>query len=213
MVVVLLLGLVALGAVYWVLAAGTRVAGGQGLWWDAALLRQVGELRTGWLSLLVDVVTRTGGVLVVVPVAVGAGWLWRRAQRSDAVLLVVAAATSSLLATGSKSWVQRPRPEVITPLAETTTLSFPSGHTLTAVGAYGVIAVLLWRHSHRRSALLAAGWVLLVGASRIYLGVHYPTDVLASLVAGTWLLVVLLALQGWWRTRAAASRTARSRRH
>jgi undecaprenyl-diphosphatase len=96
----------------------------------------------------------------------------------------------------------RPRPNVFPPLTLETSFSFPSGHTMAAVAFYGLIAILLWRDHHYGWALLPGLWVPLVALSRIYLGVHYPSDVLASLAVGTiWLALILLfmpALTVYW---------------
>jgi membrane-associated phospholipid phosphatase len=85
----------------------------------------------------------------------------------------------------------RPRPNVFPPLMAETSYSFPSGHTMSAVAVYGLLALLLWQRGQYAWALLPGLWVPLVALSRVYLGVHYPSDVLASLALGTiWLVIV-----------------------
>jgi len=80
---------------------------------------------------------------------------------------------------------------VFPPLTTETSYSFPSGHAMAAVAVYGVLALLLWQRGKRGWAVLAGAWVPLVAISRVYLGVHYPSDVLASLALGTiWLIIV-----------------------
>jgi len=85
----------------------------------------------------------------------------------------------------------RPRQHVFPPVDVEHTFSFPSGHTLMAVGVYGFIAVLLWQREHRFLATLSGLWVLIIAISRVYLGAHYPSDVLASLAVGTFMLVIV----------------------
>jgi undecaprenyl-diphosphatase len=96
--------------------------------------------------------------------------------------------------------VHRPRPPVHHLDVAPPTSSFPSGHTGAAVAVYGCLAVVLWRYlSSRTLAAVAAAVLLLVpfavGASRLYRGMHYPTDVLAGALGGAaWLAVVLWVL-------------------
>jgi undecaprenyl-diphosphatase len=72
------------------------------------------------------------------------------------------------------------------------TASFPSGHTLAAVSFYGLLSVLLWERGHRMLSVISGVWVLLIAISRVYLGAHYPSDVLVSLALGTILLFITL---------------------
>jgi membrane-associated phospholipid phosphatase len=96
---------------------------------------------------------------------------------------------------------RRERPFFADPLATESTFSFPSGHALVSLAVYGAIALLLARRisSHRRGALLLAAtaiWVALIGFSRLYLGVHFLSDVLAGFAAGAaWLALLYLALE------------------
>ena len=86
----------------------------------------------------------------------------------------------------------RPRPALFPPLVVESGFSFPSGHVTTSVAVYGLLAVFLWRQGHRGWAIVAAAWVLVVAVSRIYLGVHYPSDTLGSITfASLWLWAVV----------------------
>ncbi|HHW13865.1 MAG TPA: phosphatase PAP2 family protein, partial [Firmicutes bacterium] len=97
---------------------------------------------------------------------------------------------------------QRPRPDVFPPLVVEKTYAFPSGHTMLAVSLYGLFLYWLLRRrggGPRRwlvrwlGAFLLATLIGAIGLSRIYLGVHWPTDVLAGYAGGgAWLLACLL---------------------
>ena len=114
-----------------------------------------------------------------------------------------------LLESGLKLVFQRPRPTwAIVDLPSS--FSFPSGHALVSLVAYGMIAYLLWLvvRSHRGRLAVVAGAVLLIGligVSRIYLGVHYFSDVVAGYAAGlTWLSALISGLEVVRRKRLAA---------
>ncbi|MFN2745711.1 phosphatase PAP2 family protein [Bacillus sp. z60-18] len=90
---------------------------------------------------------------------------------------------------GLKDWISRPRPEV-SHLVHETSFSFPSGHSMNAASMYPFIAYILLLHipffkKHRTAVLVWTGLVtILIGISRIYLGVHYTTDVIAGFSLG-----------------------------
>src|SRR5262249_10230344 len=121
----------------------------------------------------------------------------------DSVLLVLAVGAGALFFELVKLIVQRPRP----PLEEARIVqggfAFPSGHSTLSATFYGTVAYLLIRRlQHDRWKVLvgaaAALVVLAIGISRIYLGVHYPSDVLAGWAAGAlWVVLVILVEQVW----------------
>lgn len=100
---------------------------------------------------------------------------------------------------------QRPRPDVVPHLREVMTMSFPSGHALTSAVVYLTLGALLMRVAKRRLTRwycmgLAMLATFLVGASRVYLGVHYPTDVLAGWLVGlSWALLCWLVERSFER--------------
>jgi membrane-associated phospholipid phosphatase len=118
-----------------------------------------------------------------------------------------------VLANGMKLGFRRERPFSPDPLATESTFSFPSGHALVSLAVYGSIALLLARRISsppwRVLVLGGAGLlVLAIGFSRLYLGVHFLSDVLAGFAAGTaWLalLYVALELRGRYISRYLAS--------
>ena len=100
----------------------------------------------------------------------------------------------ALLNVGLKTLVQRPRPEGFR-LIEETGFSFPSGHSMVAMAFFGLIVWLVWRYeaNRRQRALLTLAFavvIVMIGVSRIYLGVHYASDVLGGFCASLiWLAV------------------------
>jgi undecaprenyl-diphosphatase len=132
--------------------------------------------------------------------------LWRRA------LFVVVATLGGMFINGAlKQLFQRPRPDVVSHLREVMTMSFPSGHALQSAVVYLTLGVLSMHIAHRpltRLYCMAVAMVAtaLVGASRIYLGVHYPTDVLAG-----WLIGLSWALLCWMIERALERQTGLKR--
>lgn len=126
-----------------------------------------------------------------------AGYLWMRKHRGVLVLLVVATVGGLVVSLGLKNLFSRPRPEFASGTSHVMTASFPSGHAMLSAVVYLTVAVLLARttsHYRFRVYYLAVGLILtgLVGLSRIYLGVHYPTDVLAG-----WSFGLVWALLCW----------------
>jgi membrane-associated phospholipid phosphatase len=130
--------------------------------------------------------------------------LWRRRERTDAIFVALAFVGAEILSSGMKLGFRRDRPFFADPLATEQTFSFPSGHAMVSLAVYGALALVLARRLSRPgAAVLLVGVALLVlaiGFSRLYLGVHFLSDVLAGFAAGiAWLCVLYIALEG--RTR------------
>jgi undecaprenyl-diphosphatase len=169
--------------------------------WDVSLMRSIHRLSTPWLDTVMKGITWTASTAAVA-LAVGIILrLWRR-HRLKALMLSLAFIGSVIMSNLLKLLFARPRPDVFPPLSIEHSYSFPSGHTSTAVAFYGLLAVLLWRAHHRGWALLSGAWVGAVAFSRIYLGVHYPSDVLGSLALGLlWIFAVIL-VHDWFQRKA-----------
>ena len=168
---------------------------------DEALLRLVLDLRWGPLTALMALLS-AWWVKGVVIAAAGAVADWRRRPRSVpwSALLATAALLLASLASGLlKDAFDRARPALAEPLVSLPgDASLPSGHAATAAAAAGVVALL-----HPRLRLPLAGLVVAIARSRVYLGVHYPSDVLAG--AGLGLAIA-------WLVVALARRVVRARR-
>src|SRR5271167_502051 len=113
-----------------------------------------------------------------------------------ALQLVAASVGAGILTTTIKNYIDRPRPEVVAQLIQVSGLSYPSGHSLAAASLYLTVAILVCRHlqrtGHQISILaMTVAIILLVGISRIYLGVHYPSDVASGMSLGAaWALLL-----------------------
>jgi undecaprenyl-diphosphatase len=122
-----------------------------------------------------------------------AGWLWHRGRGRFAVALLVVILVGRGLAEAQKYWIARARPTLEPHLVIVKTSSFPSGHATSSMIFYLTLAVALAPPPWRRTA--AAGAVLLsllVGLSRVMLGVHWPSDVVGGWSFGLlWVLVTL----------------------
>ena len=163
------------------------------------------------LSAALDITSLGSATVLGLTVFAVAGFLllqglWRRA------LFVTVASLGGWFLNGTlKEVFQRARPDVVPHLREAMSLSFPSGHAMTSAAVYLTLGALSMHIAKRRvtklycmaMAMLITG---LVGASRVYLGVHYPTDVLAG-----WLLVLSRALLFWMIERSLERRAGLKR--
>jgi membrane-associated phospholipid phosphatase len=163
----------------------------EGFAWDPPVMLFFGNLRSPIGMVVMQVVTMTASGWIVLPALAATAWFVKRGDRRQATLLALGFLVAILLNTALKTAFARPRPHIIVPLTVGHTASFPSGHTISAAVFYGYLALQTWHHRHRTVALLVGAWPLLVGVSRIYLGVHYPSDVIASLALGLLFLVFM----------------------
>ena len=180
------------------LAVLTALAGiGLRAWapgFDAQAMQAIAGGRDATLTSIAWVVTEAGSFVLLAPLSIAFLLLRRWKRPADDVALLVIAAGSALLPFVVKLIVARPRP-TIGNLSHLSSLSFPSEHTTQAAAIYLAIAIMLSQTLARgwREAAIAIGVViaLAVAWSRVYLGLHYPTDVAAGLVLGWgWALLV-----------------------
>jgi membrane-associated phospholipid phosphatase len=144
--------------------------------------------------------TGNGGFLALVAL-LAAVVLLRRRLVTDALFVVLAFAGAEVITFGMKQGFRRQRPFFEDPLATASSFSFPSGHSLVSLAVYGSVALVVARRARRRwfgaaAVIAAAIWILAIGFSRLYLGVHFLTDVVAGYAAGAaWLALLYLALE------------------
>lgn len=166
-------------------------------YFDDALLWQAHAMAGPALDRFFIVVSAIGYQWGVVPVdiALTVGLLIARRWR-EATFAGVSFAGSALLNMATKQFFQRDRPTLWESIAPEHTFSFPSGHAMGSATLAMVVVLLCWHTRWRWLAVaLAATFALTVGASRIYLGVHYPSDILGGFAAGiAWVSGVYLVL-------------------
>lgn len=213
----LLLALLALGATWVFVELADEVMEGGELALDRALLLALRNpadpadpVGPWWFDRMMTDFTALGGTPVLVLVwLLAASHLLVLRKWGTALLLTVSVGGGLLLAFGFKRLIDRPRPDVVPHAVEVLTMSFPSAHATMSAVLYLTLGALIASLQRTRGARLhvmaaAALLTVLVGASRVYLGVHWPSDVLAGWALGVaWALLCLLASQ-WLRARAAA---------
>lgn len=154
-------------------------------------------------------ITALGGYTVITLVTLGcAGYLALRRKWRAMWLVILSIVGGLLMSEGLKQLFQRERPSVVPHLVPVHSLSFPSGHSMLSAVTYLTLGVLLVKTvAHRGSKVymlaIAALLPMLVGVSRMYLGVHYPTDVLAGWCAGLAWAVLCSIVAEWLQRRGA----------
>jgi undecaprenyl-diphosphatase len=196
----------ALGSLLFLGWLASRVVAGETQRFDKWIGETVHSFATPLLTSFMIAVTMLGANQVLLAVGAIAVIAFLLAKwRTEAVLLLVTMAGAGLLNRVLKVSFQRPRPQPYFDLIAPTSYSFPSGHALLSFCFYGAIALALVMHLRNSSArvlvwILMAGLVLLIGASRVYLGVHYASDVIAGFFAAfIWLIAVNGAADVWRR--------------
>ena len=187
----LVAGVVIAGIATWIFSElAERVMGGGTQAFDDMVLRWIATKHTPFLDGAMLEITALGTTTVVMMiVCVAALFLSLTRHKYSALLLLVATGGGSLLDLVLKLRFDRPRPHVFTWGTQVVMSSFPSGHAMSAAIVYSTVAYLAARLQKRLWArwltiLLAAIVVLLICTSRVYLGVHYPSDVLAGVIVG-----------------------------
>jgi undecaprenyl-diphosphatase len=185
-----------------------RVARHATIEFDAAIRDGLHARATPGLTLAFRIITWLGSEFFLIPFIGLLAWRLVKSGRSHAAgLLVLATAGGELLDVLLKLVFQRARPAVFFGLPVPGTYSFPSGHSMVSACVFGVAAAILTARM-ASPAGRAAVWVVAlaltfaVGVSRIYLGVHYPSDVLAGFAAAViWVVAVRAGYRVWLKRR------------
>lgn len=156
--------------------------------WDEPIQRAVASHRVSFLDEFFTEATKLGSATWLIPAAAIFALLALSRCRAVSAALVVAAAGSILMTTFLKALGGRPRP-AIDPISFANGHAFPSGHVLKTVALWGLLPVVVGVFSRSRRLWVASIWlawlvIAAVSASRIYLGVHWFSDVIGGLVAG-----------------------------
>mgnify|MGYP003595625992 CR=1 FL=1 len=178
----------------------------EGFRWDAPIMWALHGWSRPALDGLMWALTQTGAAGATL-LAVGlTAWFARRRQWPDAIAVAAAFSGAVILNGLLKGLFVRPRPTLFQPGALASGYSFPSGHVAASTATYGVLAVYLWRAGQRWAALLVGAWVGVVALTRVYLGVHFPSDTVAALASsGLWVLLVFTARDLWVAPRIRRS--------
>lgn len=207
------------GGLFAFLRLADEVLEGETRGFDEAILRGLRQpddlsmpIGPAWLTHAVNDITSLGGVtvlalmtaLVLIYLSISRRW-------QIVVFVAVSIIGGWLLSTFLKLGVARPRPDIVPHLIEVHDLSFPSGHAMLSAVTYLTLGALLSRTQKDRATRLyimatAIFLTLIIGMSRIYLGVHYPTDVLGGWCAGaTWASLCWIVARNSLRSTAKLS--------
>lgn len=166
-------------------------------WFDDLLLRSFVRIRVSWLTVAAKDITTLGSFAFTAAVStIATTTLWLVRNRPAALQVLVSLAGATMWVHLLKNVIQRVRPNGFSPLVQASGFSYPSGHSLTAAAVYLTLAIVYQRSIKARvwriiGTVIALLIINLVGLSRVYLGVHYPSDVASGILFGTgWALFV-----------------------
>lgn len=164
---------------------------------DRAILLAIREWHTPVLDGFVRIATDIGGVIGVVGLTgLGAALLWWAKKRRAMLQLMVGVGGAAVINLILKSLFVRERPDLWQQIVNETTYSFPSGHSMASSALALSVVLILW-HTKWRWWAVAAGsaYTLFVGLSRMYLGVHYPSDVVGAwIISAAWVVLASILI-------------------
>ena len=164
---------------------------------DSFILQRVGEWRSSELTVVFVNLTAVGSLTVVALLSlIGAAFLMSIRARREAIQLFLIVGAAQGLTELAKNSIERPRPSAIPALVEAAGFSYPSGHALMTTAFYVTLALIVNRHirSSSQRVILAVSVTVIVFAvalSRVYLGVHYPSDTVGGTLLGLGLALLL----------------------
>lgn len=167
------------------------------LYFDTLAMNWVQTWHSSSATGFFKVITEMGGIFGVGALAVGATLsYWSRGRAKAGLMVAASVGGAAIINVVLKSIFQRDRPDFWEHLVQEAGYSFPSGHAMGSAALAIALMFLLWRTRARWWALgIGASYMILVGLSRMYLGVHYPTDILAGwCVSFLWVSIVAFTL-------------------
>jgi undecaprenyl-diphosphatase len=174
---------------------------------DSMVIGIVQGWEAPWLTSVMEFFTWIGSTKVVVVLSLLVIFFLYKVMhhRSELILFIAVVAGTPILNHYLKAFFHRARPDFHR-LIEIGGYSFPSGHAMNAFSVYAVVAFLLWRHIPTRlgrSLLIVSSsfMIVLIGVSRIYLGVHYPSDIIGGYFAGGFWLTAAIWFFQWYKER------------
>lgn len=196
------LGLIAIGILgslqIFLFLAAEIVHQGSLLAWDQFWLTQIHAVQSISLTTLARTVTPLGVSWGVIPVSITIGVGLGYARRWQSLLyLVLTLGGTAFLNRITKAFFHRDRPQLSADMPIVSGYSFPSGHAMSSMAFVIVLVVLMWNTTYRWPVLIAGScFVLLIAWTRLYLGVHYPSDIVGGwTLAGAWALGVRLLIK------------------
>jgi undecaprenyl-diphosphatase len=174
---------------------------------DTAVIGFVQGLEAPWLTFIMKVFTWIGSGFVVAPIAL-IGFIvlyFVLRYRQQAFLLIAVIAGSVLFNSILKSYFKRERPEIHR-IMDANGFSFPSGHSMMAFALYAIIAYIAWRNVKTTVGrivlfLFATLMITMIGTSRIYLGVHYPSDIVGGFVASALWVTIAISVYAYFQNK------------
>lgn len=194
-----------------------EITEGETKWFDEATLTYINSFSSAFWDTFFVLITQLGGVIGVIAITAGMlSLLTYRKKYKSALIIGAAVGGAAILNLVLKYVFERARPDLWEQLVVETSYSFPSGHAMISSALGIAIIIVFWKTRYRIAAsIISISYILLVGFSRLYLGVHYPTDILAGwLVSGAWLVIVMLIvnskyLRGKWLQLKSGHRVSR----
>ena len=173
-------------------------------WFDEPILHAVHTIASPTLDVLVTILTEFGGLIGVLTLTLGAVALFAvRLKWKRAAYLVATVAGASLLNLALKATFQRTRPDLWDHIVTELSYSFPSGHAMASMALAAGLVLSLWNTRYRLPTIIgSAVYVIVIAFTRLYLGVHFPTDILAGWCASiAWAVLVKIVFDHpTWRS-------------
>lgn len=174
---------------------------------DNAVIDAVQGAEVPWLTVVMKTFTHIGSTVAVILLsALCLAWLLRKHYRAQALLFAAVIAGTGILNQLMKLIFKRERPDFHR-LIDIGGYSFPSGHTMMAFSLYTILAYMIWRNlktawGRMSVIIIAALMIFMIAVSRIYLGVHYPSDIVGgALASALWLIASIAIYQHFQRIK------------